>query len=144
MGWRDVICEAYVRCGALAAFAYASPALAADSSIPYRTDEAGLGLQAGLAYGSVVIVLGLAVAGLFMLRKRLAARVPGVLAPGPGLHSIASLRLPQQTLVHVVAYRDREILFAQSGDRLLRLGQFARSVNSVNSVNSVGSTDRSA
>lgn len=138
MGWRSVICAAYVRCGAFAAFAYAGPALAVDSGIPYRTDEAGLGLQAGLAYGGVVIVLGLAVAGLFMLRKRLAARVPGAFTPGSGLHSIASLRLPQQTLVHVVAYRDREILFAQSGDRLVRLGQFARSVNSV------GSTDRSA
>jgi len=130
MGWRSVIRAAPAAFAASAAFAYTGHAWAAESGIPYRADEAGLGLQAGLAYGSVVIVLGLAVGGLFMLRRRLAARLPGALPTGSGLHSIASLRLPQQTLVHVVAYRDREILFAQSGDRLLRLGQFARSVNS--------------
>ena len=130
MGWRSLICEVLATFATFAASAYVGHAQASDGGIPYRTDEAGLGPQAGLAYGSVVIVLGLAVTGLFMLRRRLAARLPGALAPSSDLHSIASLRLPQQTLVHVVAYRDREILFAQSGDQLLRLGQFARCVDS--------------
>jgi hypothetical protein len=121
MGWRKVI---------YAVLACAGQVRASDSGIPYRPDQASFGLQAGLAYGTVVILLALAVAGMFMLRRRLAGRLSGALAPAAGLRSIASLRLPQQTLVHVIAYRDREILFAQSGDKLLRLGQFTRSIDS--------------
>lgn len=108
----------------LAVAGFAGRAWAADAVIPYRAEEAGLGMQAALAYGSVVILLALAVVGLVMLRKRLGARLPGKLAADAGLRSIASLRLPQQTLVHVVAYRNREIVFAQSGDTLLELARF--------------------
>ena len=117
MGW----CKRFM----LGAVAAAGPAWAADA-IPYRPEQPGLGLQAGLAYGSVVVLLALAVAGLVMLRKRLGARLPGALAAGAGLRCVASLRLPPHTLVHVVAYRDREILFAQSGDKLLQLSRFER------------------
>lgn len=117
MGWPSVM---------LGVVGFAGHAWAADAAIPYRAEEAGLGMQAGLAYGSVVILLAVAVAGLVMLRKRFGARLPCALAADAGLRSIASLRLPQQTLVHVVAYRDREILFAQSGDKLLQLGHFKR------------------
>ncbi len=120
MDWRKVVYPA---------FGLAGPASAADGGIPYRADAAGTGLQAGLAYGAVVILLALTVAALFMLRKRLAARLAGGLTPAAGLRSIATLRLPQQTMVHVVGYRDQEILFVQSGDKLLRLGQFARSAD---------------
>lgn len=118
MGWRRVIYTALVP---------ASQAWASDKgSIPFRPDDVGLGVQAGLAYGGVVLMLALAVAGMILLRKRLSARLPGAPVAGAGLRSISSLRLPQQTLLHVVAYRDREILFAQSGDKLLQLGEFAR------------------
>ncbi len=118
MGWRNV---SYL---ALAPV-LANHARASDSAIPYRADDAGLGMQAGLAYGAVVLVLALAVVGMILLRKRLAGRLPGAFTAGAGLRSVASLRLPQQTLVHVVAYRDREFLFAQSGTKLLPLGEFA-------------------
>ncbi len=113
----------------LAALGFAGKASATDAAIPYRQEEAGLGMQVGLAYGSVVLLLALAIAGMVMLRKRLGTRLPGALAGSAGLRCVASLRLPPHTLVHVVAYRDREILFAQSGDRLLQLGQFMRSVD---------------
>lgn len=121
MGWRSALWMGLVFVGA---------ASAADGDIPYRQDDASLGMQAGLAYGAVVLLLALAVGGMVMLRKRLSARLPGALAAGAGLRSLASLRLPQQTLVHVVAYRDREIMFAQSGDKLLQLGEFVRGVDS--------------
>ena len=115
MGWRSTI---------VAAALLADHAFASDSSIPYRPEPSGFGMQAGLAYGAVVLLLALAVGGMFLLRKRLGARLSGPFATAGGLRSVASLRLPQQTLVHVVAYRDREILFAQSGGNLLQLAQF--------------------
>lgn len=120
MGWPSVM---------LGALGFAGESWASDTAIPYRQEEAGLGMQVGLAYGSVVLLLALAVAGMFMLRKRLGARLPGALAASAGLRCVASLRLPSHTLVHVVAYRDREFLFAHSGDKLVQLGQFKRNVD---------------
>jgi hypothetical protein len=118
MGWRSL---AFLTLAPV----FVNHARASDSNIPYRADDAGLGMQAGLAYGAVVIILALAVVGMILLRKRLAGRLPGAFIAGAGLRSVASLRLPQQTLVHVVVYRDREYLFAQCGAKLLRLGEFA-------------------
>ena len=125
MGWRSATWMALVVVGT------ANQVRAADSGIPYRQDDASLGMQAGLAFGAVLLLLALAVGGMLVLRKRLSARLPGALASDAGLRSVASLRLPRQTLVHVVAYRDKEILFVQSGEKLLPLGEFVRGVDSM-------------
>jgi len=122
MGWRSTI---------IAAAFLADRAYASDSGIPYRPEPSGFGMQAGLAYGAVVLLLALAVGGMFLLRKRLGAPLSGPFATADGLRSVASLRLPQQTLVHVVAYRDREILFAQCGGELLQLAHFRHNAKPV-------------
>jgi hypothetical protein len=98
--------------------AMAAHALAADetAAIPFRAADEALGRQAALAVGVTLLLLALASAALLALRRRFAAARPP--AESGGLRSIASLRLPPQTRIHVIAYRDREWLLIQAGDTL--------------------------
>jgi len=93
-------------------------ALAADENgaIPFRAPDTGLGQQAGLAIGIALLLLALATAVLLTLKRRFA--LTNASGDGAALRSIASLRLPPQTRVHVIAYRDREWLLIQAGATL--------------------------
>ncbi|MBK4735706.1 hypothetical protein [Noviherbaspirillum pedocola] len=92
--------------------------LAADeaAAIPFRAPDTGLGQQAGLAIGVTLLLLALASAALLVLRRRFA--LTNSSGDGAALRSIASLRLPPQTRIHVIAYRDREWLLIQAGANL--------------------------
>lgn len=92
--------------------------LAAESgaAIPFRPEGNGLAQQAATAIGIALVLLALASGLLLALRRRLA---PSASGEGAGaLRCIASLRLPPQTRVHVIAYRDSEWLMVQAGERL--------------------------
>jgi hypothetical protein len=108
-------------CWALAA---SVPGLAqnAAAAIPYREDGAGLGQQAMTTGGIALLLLALAVAVLLAVRRKLGRQL--VHANLGGLRCAASARLSAQTRVHVVLYRGREYLLAQSGDNLLRIAEF--------------------
>lgn len=95
----------------------AAKALAVDeaAAIPFRAADESLGRQAGLAIGVTLVLLALAATLLLALRRRFAATAP---ARGDALRCIASLRLPPQTRVHLIAYRDREWLLVQAGERV--------------------------
>lgn len=92
------------------------------AAIPYREDGAGLGQQAMTTAGIAVLLLALAVAVLLVVRRKLGTRLAH--ASFGGLRCAASTRLSAQTRVHVVLYRGREYLLAQSGDSLLRIAEF--------------------
>ena len=118
------------RCRRLSALALSCALLAcmpglaqgAVAAIPYREDGAGLGQQAMTTGGIALLVLALAVAVLLVMRKKLGMRLAQTNCGG--LRCAASTRLSAQTRVHVVLYRGREYLLAQSGDSLLRIAEF--------------------
>jgi len=99
-----------------------SPAQDAAAAIPYREDGAGLGQQAMTTGAITLLLLALAVAALLVVRRKLGTQL--VHANVGGLRCAASARLSAQTRVHVVLYRGREYLLAQSGDSLLRIAEF--------------------
>lgn len=113
--------RAVLACWALAA---SMPSLAQDAAaaIPYREDGAGLGQQAMTTGAITLLLLALAVAALLVVRRKLGTQL--VHANVGGLRCAASARLSAQTRVHVVLYRGREYLLAQSGDSLLRIAEF--------------------
>lgn len=99
-----------------------SLAHASGSRIPFREDGAGLSQQAMTTAGVTLLLLALAVAGLLALRRRLVTQFAD--PTSGGLRCAASTRLSSQTRVHVLVYRGREYLLAQSGERLLRIAEF--------------------
>jgi len=113
--------RAVLACWALTA---SMPSLAQDAAaaIPYREDGAGLGQQAMTTGAITLLLLALAVAALLVVRRKLGTQL--VHANVGGLRCAASARLSAQTRVHVVLYRGREYLLAQSGDSLLRIAEF--------------------
>lgn len=113
--------RALLACWALAA---SMPGLAENTAaaIPYREDGAGLGQQAVATGAITLLLLALAVAALLIVRRKLETQL--VQANFGGLRCAASARLSAQTRVHVVHYRGREYLLAQSGDSLLRIDEF--------------------
>ena len=113
--------RAVLACWALAA---CMPGLAqnAAAAIPYREEGAGLGQQAVTTGAITLLLLALAVAALLIVRRKLGTQL--VHANFGGLRCAASARLSAQTRVHVVLYRGREYLLAQSGDSLLRVAEF--------------------
>ena len=118
--WRRSLCALAASCAlAVSKFGLAQ---ATGPAIPFREDGAGLGQQAMTTGGVTLLVLALAVAALLVLRRKL-----GMQLADPncgGLRCAASTRLSAQTRVHVLVYRGREYLLAQSGDSLLRLAEF--------------------
>jgi flagellar biogenesis protein FliO len=101
------------------------PSLAwSDNAIPFRQDNPSSPLQLGLGYASALGMLALLALGLFLLKKRLGKGVPNVLGQRSGLQCVASLRMPMRTSVHVVSWRGREVMFAQSGEKLQLLSAF--------------------
>lgn len=92
--------------------------------IPYRQDSAATSSQLELGYGLALLLLVVVVLVLAYARRRLAGRIPGLAVNSPDLQWVASLRLPMRTMVHVVAWRGREIVFAQCADQLEVLAQF--------------------
>ena len=120
----DVRCRCLLAVIASCALLASKPGLAqsAVAAIPYREDGAGLGQQAMTTGGVALLMLALAVAVLLAVRRKLGMRLSQ--ANFGGLRCAASTRLSAQTRVHVVLYRGREYLLAQSGDSLLRLAEF--------------------
>ncbi|WP_151448607.1 hypothetical protein [Lacisediminimonas profundi] len=94
------------------------------SGIPYRQEAAATSSQLVLGYGLALLLLVVVVLVLAYARKRLAGRIPGLAVNSPDLQWVASLRLPMRTMVHVVAWRGREFVFAQCADRMEALAQF--------------------
>lgn len=91
-------------------------------AIPFREEGVGLGQQAMTTGGIALLLLAVAVAALLALRRKL-----GMQLADPnfgGLRCAASTRLSAQTRVHVLVYRGREYLLAQSGDSLLHLAEY--------------------
>jgi hypothetical protein len=89
------------------------------AAISFRPEGNGLAQQAATAIGIALVLLALASGLLLALRRRLVPAASTASGAGAGaLRCIASLRLPPQTRVHVIAYRDREWLMVQAGDRL--------------------------
>lgn len=116
---------AVLACWALAA-SMPGQAQNAAAAIPYREDGAGLGQQAVTTGGITLLLLALVVAVLLVVRRKLGAQL---MHPNfGGLRCAASTRLSAQTRVHVVLYRGREYLLAQSGDSLLRIAEFESDV----------------
>jgi hypothetical protein len=93
------------------------------AAIPFRPETQGLGSGAATASGIALVLLALAVIGLYLLRRNLTQGACALPTAETRLRCIASIRLPAHARVHVVAYRDREWLFVQSGDQLMRLAQ---------------------
>lgn len=120
----DARCRCFSAVIASCALLAGKPCLAqsAAAAIPYREDGAGLGQQAMMTGGIVLLLLALTVAVLLVVRRKLGAQLAH--ANFGGLRCAASTRLSAQTRVHVVLYRGREYLLAQSGDSLLRIAEF--------------------
>lgn len=120
----DTRCRRLSALIAACALLASKPGLAqsAAAAIPYREDGAALGQQAMTTGGIALLLLALAVAVLLAVRRKLGTQL--VHANSGGLRCTASTRLSAQTRVHVVLYRGREYLLAQSGDSLLRIAEF--------------------
>lgn len=124
MARSDTRCRCLSALIASCALLASKPGLAqsAVAAIPYREDGAALSQQAMTTGGIALLLLAFAVAVLLAVRRKLGTQLAH--ANSGGLRCTASTRLSAQTRVHVVLYRGREYLLAQSGDSLLRIAEF--------------------
>jgi flagellar biogenesis protein FliO len=93
-------------------------------AIPYRQEQASFASQAAYSFGLTILILAIVAAVLYFLRKRTALRIPGFAPVRKNLRIIESVRVAPRTMVHVVVYRNRKIVFAQSGESLVKLTEF--------------------
>jgi flagellar biogenesis protein FliO len=94
------------------------------AAIPFRQEQASFASQAAYSFGVTILILAVVAAVLYFLRKRMAVRIPGFAPVRKELRIIESVRVAPRTMVHVVVYRNREIVFAQSGESLVKLTEF--------------------
>jgi flagellar biogenesis protein FliO len=94
------------------------------AAIPYRQEQASFASQAAYAFGLTILLLAVVAGVLYFLRKRMAVRIPGFAPVRKDLRITESVRVAPRTMVHVVVYRNREIVFAQSGESLVKLTEF--------------------
>jgi hypothetical protein len=102
--------------GALALNAGATPSLPV-----FKHDEVSFG---GLLWRALwgLVLIAVVTFGAALFAKRFVPGIRGYSSDGKRrIQLIESRRVNQRLTLHVVAYEDREILLAQSGDQLLEL-----------------------
>lgn len=109
----------------LVAFAQAAeaPLSNSDKRIPYKgTGESDIGISSLRVVLGLGFVLAVGVGGVLLLRRYLPASYGGSTGPGNRKIELVEVRrLTPKLTLFLIAVGDKQILFAQSGDRITRM-----------------------
>jgi flagellar biogenesis protein FliO len=93
------------------------------NAIPYKKTDAGTGATAGKSFSILAVLVGLACAGLFVLRRYFPQLPMGLKMPLKAgaprkLTLVESMRLGPKASLYLVQLEGRTLLLGQSGDSI--------------------------